>query len=89
MTYNTDKIVKSCSIGIEDSIIKLLSYLAIFNSPKVFIENIIHNFGYLFDASRDLYYFFGYDVRGRYNEPFDAGLAVGTMIWLVFKPASK
>ena len=48
--------------------------------------NIVHNFGFLFDATRDLIWFFNEDVRGRYNAPYDAGKAIGIMIWLVVKP---
>ena len=73
MVYSTDIIVRSCSVGFVQSGQKLYSYLNIFGTPKVFMENIIHNFGFLVDSLRDMYYFFGYDVRGRFNEPYDVG----------------
>ena len=58
MMYNTDIIIDSCSHGVVESALKFVDLLIIFETPKYFIENIIHNFGFIFDALRDLGFFF-------------------------------
>ena len=58
MMYNTDIIVDTCSHGVVESTLKLVDLFSIFKTPKYFLENIIHNFGYIFDAIRDLGFFF-------------------------------
>jgi hypothetical protein len=53
--------------------------------PRNLIENVVHNFGFMFDASRDLIFFLGEEKRGKYIVPYDAGSAVGTIIWLALR----
>ena len=40
----------------------------------------------MFDAGRDVGFFFEESPRGKYQVPYDAGSAIGTIIWMVLKP---
>ena len=55
-------------------------------NPKTYIMNIVYNFGDIFDAGREFVLFFMNDPRGNANSVYDAGLNLGTAIYLLITP---
>ena len=86
MVYNIDPITNACYRSGEEIFYTSYAYVQTID-PKVIIDNTIYNFGDIFDAIRDTYLYFINDDRGVINLPYDAGLGIGTAIYLVFKPA--
>ena len=88
MTYNINPITQSCYRGFSECGLGLYGY-AVELDPKTVINNIVFNFGDIFDAIRDVILFMTDDARGEFNLPYDAGYGIGTALYLVLKPVKK
>ena len=85
MMYNVDPITQACYKGFKE--VGASTYNnALLLTPRVFLDNIIFNFGNIFDSIRDVLLFFTDDDRGEYDLPYDAGYGLGNAVYLVFKP---
>lgn len=64
MTYNSDLIVHSCVTGAKESVNAFITLLQIYKKPKDLIENIVHEFGHIWDALSDVLDFMKNKNRG-------------------------
>ena len=85
MVYNIDPITITCYQSFKEVGVNFYSKILLLD-PSTFINNVIFNFGDIFDSIRDVILFFTDDDRGDYNIPYDAGYGLGTAIHLVLKP---
>ena len=86
MLYNVDPITQACYTSFKEAGINFYGHLLL-TSPRALLNNIIYNFGDIFDAFRDVILFVNDDPRGEYNVPYDAGFGLGTAIYLAIQPA--
>lgn len=54
-----------------------LIYYASLQYPSAIIDNVVYNFGDIFDSVRDTILFVSSSSRGQYNIPYDAGYGIG------------
>lgn len=85
MLYNVDPITRACYSGFKEVGTNTYNN-ALLLTPRVFLDNVIFNFGNIFDSIRDVILFFTDDDRGEYDLPYDAGYGLGNAVYLVFKP---
>lgn len=55
-------------------------------SPKTYLMNIVYNFGHMFDALREFYFFFSQDQRGIVGSVHDAGYNLGFFVYILITP---
>ena len=80
MIYNVHPITLSCYTGMKEGFNGLITYgLTLY--PSAVMDNVVFNFGNIFDAFRDTVLFFSASSRGEFNLPFEAGFATGEAIW--------
>ena len=86
MIYNVDIITQACyrtsfefGYGLYDYGNRL--------DIRTGIDNVIFQFGNVYDAVRDTILFFIDDDRGEFDLPCDAGRGIGTAIFLLIIPA--
>ena len=84
MTYNSDIIARSCYLSMKEGINGVESQFSLLTTKQI-INNIVFNFGKIFDAVRDSILFFTGDSRGQYNIPYDAGFGFGSALALIMK----
>lgn len=53
---------------------------------RTIIDNVIYQFGNIFDSVRDVILFFTDNSRGEFNLPYDAGYGLGNAMYLLLKP---
>jgi hypothetical protein len=55
-------------------------------NPKNYIMNSIYNFGHIFDALRDAWFFIAADPRGQINNVYDVGFSIGWATYMIITP---
>ena len=88
MIYNINNVTQSCYTGMKEMSNGLIGYFKL-QYPSNVIDNVVYNFGNIFDAFRDTILFFVSSDRGEYNVPFEAGMGAGEAIWNIMKPPTK
>lgn len=80
MIYNIHPITLSCYVGNKEGFWGLVAYTYQLY-PSAVIDNVVYNFGNIFDAFRDTILFFTASSRGEFNLPYEAGYASGAATW--------
>ena len=80
MIYNIHPITQSCYVGMKEGFFGLFNYGQTLY-PSAVMDNVVFNFGNIFDAFRDTMLFFTASSRGEFNLPFEAGFATGEAVW--------
>jgi hypothetical protein len=85
MTYNIDPITQACYRTFEEFGLGLDKQAKLLY-PDTVINNVVFQFGNIFDSVRDVLLFMVGDSRGEFNLPYDAGYGLGNAIHLVMLP---
>jgi len=85
MIYNLHNITISCYTGLSEMGYGLKNY-ALQLQPSTIMDNVVYNFGNIFDAFRDDVLFFTSNPRGEFNLPYEAGYAAGAAVYLIMQP---
>ncbi len=85
MLYNVDPITQACYRSVKEVGVNVWGNIQLLD-PRTFIDNVVFNFGRIFDSVRDSILFFTDDQRGEYDVPYDAGFGLGTAVYLLVKP---
>lgn len=56
--------------------------------PSVVMDNVVFNFGNIFDAFRDVVLFLSSSPRGELDLPYEAGYALGAAVYEIMKPST-
>jgi hypothetical protein len=84
--YNIDSITESCYRAVKESGNGFYT-MATQLDPRTVIENVIFNFGDMYDSMRDVVLFLSDNSRGEFHLPYDAGLGLGNAVYLVLEPS--
>lgn len=85
MVYNVDSISDVCYKSGVEFVWGLYGYGDKLDL-RTAVDNVIFDFGNIFDAFRDTVLFFMDDARGEYDIPYDAGRGIGTALYMVLRP---
>ncbi len=88
MIYNLDPITYSCWSGYKEVVLGIEYYVSQLYVSAV-MNNIVFNFGDMFDSIRNTILYFTYDARGDYKIPYDAGYGLGHAIYGALKPPKE
>jgi len=88
MVYNIDPITQYCYRSFEEVGVSAYNN-ALLLDPSTLINNVIYQFGNIFDSVRDVVLFFTDNSRGVFNLPYDAGYGLGNAVFLVLRPSTK
>jgi hypothetical protein len=83
--YNVDPITQACYRSFKEFGIGFYANLLLLD-PRTVIDNVVYQFGNIFDSLRDVMLFFTDDSRGEFNLPYDAGYGLGNALYLLLKP---
>lgn len=61
----------------------------LYQTPKILIENVIYNFGDIYNNMRDFVAYFADDQEGEDNIPFITGQLLGNTFYLIFQPVNN
>jgi hypothetical protein len=84
ITYNTNIIAETCYKGLTEGTLSVTRRAESLNTKQL-INNIVFNFGRVFDSIRDTLLYFNGDTRGQFLIPYEAGLGIGNAIYLVLQ----
>lgn len=87
MIYNTHNITVACYTGMNEMSLGLAGYTSELY-PSVVMDNVVFNFGNIFDAFRDVILFLTSSPRGELDLPYEAGYALGAAVYEIMKPSS-
>ncbi len=85
MLYNLDTITQACYRSGRE-VVDNVSKDVLLIDARTIIDNIIFDFGNIFDSFRDLVLFFMEDNRGDFSVPYDAGYGLGNALYLILRP---
>jgi hypothetical protein len=84
VVYNTHNIVVACPTGVRTGWDSVVSREDKFTDPTHYMDNIIFNFGMIFDNVRDAIIWFEYGSYGEANGPYNTGYSLGNSIYFTF-----
>lgn len=87
MIYNTHNITVACYSGMSEMGRGLADYTSKLY-PSVVMDNVVFNFGNIFDAFRDVILFLSSSPRGELDLPYEAGYALGAAVYEIMKPST-
>ena len=87
--YNLYTLVDACSDSV-DELNKLYSdYMSFFENSDAVSFNLFYNGGYLLKGVSNIIMYFIALEYTRIKTPFDMGMELGQIFWLLFYPAQK
>lgn len=89
MTYSSHEIALTCFDGFEESFLGYKQLIQLYDQPKILIQNLIYNFGDIWDNMRDFVEYYVEEQRGVYNIPYLTGKLLGNSFYLLFQPVNN
>jgi hypothetical protein len=90
MVYNFHNALVACPKGYKKGWDLMIATVDDFKDPTHYMNNVIFNFGHIFDNLRDFYMWLVYGSPGEDNNPYNQGYALGNVVyWIFFKTDSK
>jgi len=80
MTYHIHTVNVNCYYGVLDGVWAIVDLKERFMDPRNLIDNLVYNFGHIFDATRDGVLWMT-DTDNRDMGPFEAGYAFGVALY--------
>lgn len=82
--YNTHNLYVSCPEGYKLGWKSISAEKHMFLEPKNLMNNIIFNFGHIFDNLRDSIIWFENGSQGEKNGPYNTGYSMGNAVYFAF-----
>jgi len=84
IVYNAYGIYETCPIGFKQGFDSIALVEEKMKDPKHYMDNLIFNFGLIFDNIRDFYMWLQFGSMGEENGPYNNGFALGNVAYYAF-----